>query len=367
MTNKTLYFICLLFGQMANLHAQTNRQLLSYDMYLHKASVIRGGQHLGRGNPYAFEFRVLQQTDGRKWWHKPFNYPRVGLSFNYLDFDDPMLGKAYSVQLTAEKRLLTFGKNRRDPASPPRLTLNFIAGMGVGYVTNPFDRLHNPKNIMIGSHLNTSWIGHLSLSYAITRQFRLQAQTGIIHFSNAAFTLPNQGVNLSSVNIGLSYQPTITLKPDSLASRATAPKRSAYGLLRFSLGVTEKYPTGGKKYGIMALHAHLLKMWGKVSFWQVGVEGFHNPRLVELAQADEHPHNKRFALTAGVGWIAGRLLGDVGIGYYFYKPQRMDTRVYERYGLRYFLHKKMFIAFHVKSQRGSVDNLEFGIGGRFGN
>lgn len=363
MTNKLLYFICLLFGQVVSLQAQTSRSLLGYDVYLHKASVIRGGQHLGRGNPYAFEFRVLQQTNGRKWWHKPFNYPRVGLSFNYLDFDEPMLGKAYSVQLTAEKRLFTFGKNRINP----QLTFNLVAGMGMGYVTNPFDRLHNPKNIMIGSHLNTSWIGHLLLSYAITKRFRLQAQAGIIHFSNAAFTLPNQGVNLSSVNIGLSYQPTTMLKPDSVATSSVAPSRSAYGLLRLSLGFTEKYPTGGKKYSIWALHAHWLKMWGKVSFWQVGVEGFHNPLLVELAEPDEQPHNKRLALTAGVGWVAGRLLGDVGVGYYLYKPQRRDTRMYERYGLRYFLHKKMFIAFHVKSQRGSVDNLEFGIGGRFGN
>jgi hypothetical protein len=363
MTNKTLYLICLLLSQVTHLQAQTNRLGLSYDAYFHKASVIRGGQHLGRGNPYALEVRVLQQTDGSKWWHKPFNYPRVGLSFNYLDFDEPMLGKAYSVQLTAEKRLLTLGKNKRNP----RLALNLIAGMGAGYVTNPFDRFQNPKIIMIGSHLNTSWIGHLSLSYAVAKQFRLQAQAGIIHFSNAAFTLPNQGVNLSTLNVGLSYQPTIMRQPDSLASRATAPKRSVYGLLRFSLGFTEKYPTGGKKYTIVGLHAHLLKMLGKVSFWQVGVEGFHNPLLVDLAQADEQPHNKRLALTAGVGWMAGRLLGDIGVGYYVYKPQRRDTRMYERYGLRYFLHKKMFIAFHVKSQRGSVDNLEFGIGGRLGD
>ncbi|EAY23853.1 hypothetical protein M23134_04853 [Microscilla marina ATCC 23134] len=47
------------------------------------------------------------------------------------------------------------------------MALNLIAGMGVGYVTNPFDRLHNLKNIMIESYLNTSWIGHLSPFHTI--------------------------------------------------------------------------------------------------------------------------------------------------------------------------------------------------------
>lgn len=322
------------------------------ELHLHKAMVIRGAQSLGRGNPQTLGLRLLKSTQGQEWWHQPHQFPRFGVNINYLDFNDPVLGQVISAQFTGERKII----------HKKRWRFNFLAGMGLAWATNPFDRQKNNKNIMLGSHLNSSWIANFSFAFRLKVPWYLLLETGIIHYSNGAMQLPNQGVNLATVNLGVSYKPQA---PTTANVAFTSPLPKSQWLVSSSIGFVEKYPTNGFKYRVYGLQAFRQQMWGRVTFWQIGLEGFYNTWLYELTRPQEQPNAGRLAVNAGLGWVAGKVQGDIALGVYAYKPQIIDSWVYERYGLRYFITPHLFVSFHVKSQRGSVDNLEFSSGWRF--
>ncbi|HAS46816.1 MAG TPA: hypothetical protein DCS93_40400 [Microscillaceae bacterium] len=336
----------------------TQAQKWGVELHAQKAQVFRGAQAIARGNPQAIELRLLKATDGTEWWHAPHQYPRFGININYLDFDDPILGQSLSAQLTGERTII----------KRKRWQFNFVAGMGIAWITNPFDRINNNKNIMLSGNLNSSWIANFSLAWQVRPPWQLMFEFGIIHYSNGAVQLPNQGINLATANIGIGYRPALkiaTQDPEKQAFDPSQKMKRVNWMLNTSIGFVERYPTNGFKYRVYGLHLTRQQMWGKVTFWQVGLEGFYNTWLYEFTRAEEQANAGRVGFNAGLGWVAGRLQGDIGLGVYLYKPQIIDTQMYERYGLRFFITPNVSASFHVKSQRGSVDNLEFGAGWRF--
>lgn len=324
------------------------------ELHTQKALVFRGAQAIARGNPQAIELRLLKATDGSEWWHRPHQYPRFGVNINYLDFDDPILGQSLSMQITGERNIF----------KRKHLQFNFIAGMGIAWITNPFDRQSNNKNIMLTGNLNSSWVANFSLAWQIRPPWQLLFEFGIIHYSNGAVQLPNQGINLATANVGIGYRPLVKPVTNTFTEHISSRKKTSW-LVASSVGFVEKYPTSGFKYRVYGLQVLRQQMWGKVTFWQVGLEGFYNTWLYEFTRPEEKANGGRLGFNAGLGWVAGRIQGDVSLGVYLYKPQIIDSQVYERYGLRFFVTPKAFASFHVKSQRGSVDNLEFGAGWKF--
>jgi len=87
-----------------------------------------------------------------------------------------------------------------------KLSFSYGAAFGLSYNFNPFDEVDNPVNVFIGSYSN--YYVHLEFSalYEFSNRFSVDGALGFKHFSNGAFKLPNAGINLVPVTIGLRYK-----------------------------------------------------------------------------------------------------------------------------------------------------------------
>lgn len=84
-----------------------------------------------------------------------------------------------------------------------RVKLYIVPGFGIGYDTKTY--YDDPRNIFIGSKINTN--GRLELMNTIELNKQLTFSQGIrfYHYSNSAFYMPNRGINTMSYLIGLDY------------------------------------------------------------------------------------------------------------------------------------------------------------------
>lgn len=143
-----------------------------------------------------FEISLDQATFGRKSWQSRSNYPTIGMSFLYTDLGGrPELGQAFAVIPHMTFHCL---KSQRHQ-------LSFKLGIGVGYVTKTFNRVTNPKNTFVGSHVNAAIELSFDYNYMVTNRLGLKAFVGLTHFSNGASRSPNNGINIAHVGIGANY------------------------------------------------------------------------------------------------------------------------------------------------------------------
>ena len=143
-----------------------------------------------------FELSLDQATFGRKSWQSKSNYPTVGVSFLYTTLGgQPELGQAFAVIPHMTLHCL---KSKRHQ-------LSFKLGIGVGYVTKKYDRVTNPKNTFVGSHVNAAIDLSFDYNYMVTNRLGLKAFIGLTHFSNGASRSPNNGINIAHAGIGANY------------------------------------------------------------------------------------------------------------------------------------------------------------------
>jgi len=94
---------------------------------------------------YGVDLSVYWPTQGTKPWQEKQHFPRFFLSGGYLDLGDPdILGEAWTL----------FGGLELNLFRKPKSALHFGYAIGYAYLNRPFDRVSNPTNTAIGSHLN---------------------------------------------------------------------------------------------------------------------------------------------------------------------------------------------------------------------
>jgi hypothetical protein len=145
----------------------------------------------------SFRLFLGHKTAGEKPWHQQSNFPELGLGFYYspLMFDD-QLGQAYAVFGYFDRK---FGKKERN-------NFHFRFGLGPGFLSAKFDPKENNQNIAIGTNLNIFVFFELQKDFKISEAIDLKAGIGMAHFSNTGVKMPNLGINLASVQLGLKYR-----------------------------------------------------------------------------------------------------------------------------------------------------------------
>src|SRR5215204_6371217 len=86
---------------------------------------------------------------------------------------------------------------------------NFLSKLriaaGIGWIEKPYDKNTNHKNVLLGTALNAY------LNFVWQNEWRLNSKTFInlglsfSHLSNGSSTLPNLGLNIPAVSIGMRY------------------------------------------------------------------------------------------------------------------------------------------------------------------
>jgi hypothetical protein len=204
------------------------------------------------------------------------------------------------------------------------------------------------------------------INYKLTDRWNLTLGITMSHFSVAAFTQPNKGINVVSANLGSTYRFTSSrIEIIELDSNYRWDRRLKYNV-NFSYGLKEIPPIGGPKYGVYVLTFYVNKQISKTNILNLGLDGFNNTALKEeMKQSDIDPgsvDHKRIGVSVGHELKLNRISLLTQFGFYIYRPYKTDKLVYQRLALKFYAGKHLYFHYGFLTHFAKADHGEFGIG-----
>lgn len=335
----------------------------------------------------AFLARVSwnQKLYGNQGWHQNYRFPELTLQATAGSLGNKdEFGNIYSFAAG-----FRFTKTINE-----HLSLTAEACMGAASFSKPFNEFNNSENTAIGSRVTFNGTADGGIMYSLNR-WSLLAKAGILHCSNSHIRLPNAGINLPMVSLGLRYN--FTPKDEIIAKEKPAVDKKPKFNLRVSLGLNEQGgtagPVNGPDYKIFLASAYIYRHYTPVARWQTGLEGYYNQGnyvyITSQRYYSESERLKSSSLLAILGheYVFGHFGFVTQGGLYIYNPLALDRwRDFEdpeirdllralfsaRLGLQYYLfstyerkHNNLFVGCYTKTNFGKADFMEFSLGYNF--
>lgn len=183
---------------------------VSYDISFFGGRIIKHTSNLKFDVPTisgGVELALRWQKYGKKEWHERQGYPTSGIALSYFDFGDgEKLGRAYSASAMLELYFVQ------------RATWDFYfqPAVGVGFLDRSYDINTNPEGNAVGSLINSAVSFRFGAHFDLSKAFRMHAGATFSHWSNGGSALPNFGINLPALQVGLEYTPARVLPQDFL-------------------------------------------------------------------------------------------------------------------------------------------------------
>lgn len=240
-------FLVLLCALCTCLQAQTLPKGMYLEGSLHFGKALKHRSIITIDFPdfsYGGELNFEVKTYGKKHWHQRCGFPRWGVAVAYqYSGNAEEMGHCFAilpnvtVDFFKRKKIRIFGR----------------LGVGLGVITKPFNRKNNPLNNMVSSYLNNNTSLRLGLAWRVHKNLEIRPSVAFNHYSNAASTLPNLGINMVSFQLGICYMPNPAEEEDYIrlekSERPERNKRIQFSALA-SVGFTEKSTNGGSKYPV---------------------------------------------------------------------------------------------------------------------
>jgi hypothetical protein len=336
-------------------------------------------------NSYTLSIQYNKQLTGTKSWHQNYKYPTKGIGVYFLQTGSNVLGinVAVSPQLGFKQKLTH------------QLSLFENVGLGLSYANNPFDELTNPKNIAIGSTLSAFAVAQIGIEYDLKRRYSLNLFTGVMHYSNAHVQLPNVGLNVFNVGMGIKYK----IKPHQHVKLDTLQQFDNRWHLnvKLAMGINEQgssiIAVNGPKYPIYIASVFVARKLSYINKLHIGVELMRNMGFYDfmVSQKLYTSAQKQKSYTAHVFTGHEFLMGHLSVytmaGFYFYNPfykaqhdlyfkddfkSGLKKYITLKLGLHYYIfntHKKTsnqwYLGSYVKTNFGQADYWENAIGFQF--
>lgn len=318
--------------------------------------------HLVKGYPSIFELNIGKPTLGNKIWHIENNKPDIGLSLAVIDFKNPkQLGYSFSLAPYAE---IPLNKVTRSSRLVMRLC------WGITYMNKSFDIKTNPKNVAIGSHMNSfvqfKWFWHIKLN----KNLRFEPGFAFSHCSNARAKVPNLGLNVVTLNAGLNYMIPSSNKPviDKIDSSTRAHSKNEI-LVYSAFGYNERETDTQPLYcGLLsAEYHHNVRNTHKFG---VGVDVFADQNylqdyLVEKKEYATGVEGLRIAAKVCYSYNLGRVSFPVDIGYYVFQKVKPDGFIVSRIGVKYYSPIGLVASVGLRTHFAVAYDFEYGLGYRF--
>ena len=312
----------------------------------------------------AFEINLQKATYGKHRWEAEYGYPLIGISLWYSGLGGfPELGSAIALYPT-----INFPLVRNNIQS-----LNFKLGIGLGYLTNRFDRIENYKNFAIGSHLNIAASLFFEYRIKISKILTFTTSMGLTHFSNGSMKTPNYGLNILTASVGVS---SYLSNPNRSLKRKILPELYSFEFdgrkyLSIEFATALAYKDMSQQYGkSFFVGAAFVNIMGRVSYkskfgigFDVTYDGSDN--LVLERQYVEVSNKINLAKT-GVN-IAYELIMDrlsflFNLGFYMSGMERSEGENYQRLTMKYLITDKLFANMVLSSHVGKAEYVGFGLG-----
>lgn len=231
---------------------------------VHAGYIVRNAKELpGNKMPFLLTINPSFQADGQEDWHQEYGFPRAGVRLTLGSLGNCReLG--YMVGLTPNMTLRT-GRHRYMPE------LNL--GLGLSWFSRHYDAESNPYNYYIGSGLTAMAEASLQIEPKIGNKTYLISGIKVFHCSNSHFQVPNLGLNVISLYMGILLNPE---KWNPVTREIIVPKQKIHWNVRSGIGVHELSrtmgPAGTPKYIIYTNDLYLSRLFGKVSNVHLGLE-----------------------------------------------------------------------------------------------
>ena len=316
--------------------------------------------HLSQGATRGFEVLFNKNTYGKQIWEQVFNYPDVGLAVGYFDYGSDILGQSLGLFVYTDFYLI-----RRQ-----KWETIFKIGTGLGFHNNPYNNDTNHKNVSVSSSVTNNMQIRFGMNHKLTDRWKMTGALTMSHFSLAAYSQPNKGVNVISANIGATYFVS-NQRPEimHLDEDYQIDKSLKYNF-NFSYGLKEIPPIGGPKYSVYVLTFYINRQISKISILNLGVDGFSNTALLEEMKknpdfTDKHPDHKRIGIIAGHELRLSRFSLLLQLGAYIYRPFKEDEPIYQRVAIKYYAGKWLYLHYGFITHYSKADHGEWGIGINF--
>lgn len=359
---KSLLVLILAISLTFNLYAQENQHKYTYSIggSLFKGFIYRHTYkiaHLINDHPTGFEIYAYKNTYGNREWQGLYNYPDIGLSLIYVNYHNEVLGKSFASLIYNDFYLSSHSKSNH---------VKLRIGGGLAYHSEHFDEVDNPKNNIISTDLTFALQMRLEYGFSIEK-WKINPALTLTHFSNAAVKVPNMGMNVISLNLGISrkignYNLDYVEPPEPYEW-----DKKIHFNFTLSSGITSSIIEREKKFMSLNFSAYVDKRISRRSIINTGIDLFMNYAIREKISYDlnidgELPDFKRIGIVAGHEFFMGRTAILMQFGYYIYKPYYVDIAIYQRYGLKYHINDNMFASLYLKSHNANAEMAELGLG-----
>ena len=319
-------------------------------------------RYLVKGHIGGAEISFIKPTKGNQLWHRVYHRPEWGFSAIYLDLANPdVLGNLYG----------TWGfMNFPVPWKKKPTRLNGRAAIGICYLTRSFDRLENHKNIAIGSHINALVDVRLNSNFKLSKHTRLELGLGLTHASNGSSTIPNLGINMPTINLGLTFDRAEVTRERIKDTLPPVERKLKFAVLATG-GVTEIDPVNGPKFPVASVSGNM--SWPMEHRWNgvVGIDVMYNTANLEKLYRDTSIVLKSDLVNIQPGFklggeiMVGRFSLPIELGVYMYTKMVRNGHFYQRTGLRYQWNEHWFANFTLKTHFAKADYFDWGVGYRF--
>lgn len=323
-------------------------------LYSHTADARNLESHV-----QGFEISYSQLNNYNKSWNKYYKDASVNYNFFYMNLGNPKLtGSIYALCTNFQFNIKGNSKSH--------LALRF--GTGLGYITQKFDFYKNRKNMAIGSNINGCIQLGLYIQHKLSSKIDMRAGLGVTHFSNGSMRVPNLGVNMPSLFIGLQtrYKYRNTL-PDTTSKISKQAKHTVL----FNYAFKEKFTAKPRVFNIYNIGYRMTNKISPVRDWYWGgdiVWDATHPYTHDLKNPNPRvaiDNSTEAGILVGHQYNIGQLSFLTDIGIYILNPYQTKYFTYQRLGFRYRFNKKWFANGTLKVHFGTADYFEWGIGYSF--
>lgn len=229
-----------------------------------------------KGLAVAGELNLSYQTFGKKEWNQFQRYPKMGVSLFYHDLGaEDIFGEAWS--LLPNIGVSTYSRDN--------FQLDFRFGIGLAYLTKPYDAVSNITNNAIGSNWNAGVLFELNARWKLNEHWQLRSGLNLLHYSNGASHLPNFGLNVPSLVIGTRYTPRALPKEEYNHFDSSKKRNKKWGLQAWAtLAFRERGVPGGPGEPVYAISIAANYYLNKVNRLAVGLEYEYNKSAYEFGK-----------------------------------------------------------------------------------
>lgn len=310
------------------------------------------------GGEFIYHFNVGEEL---KQWPRDLALKSIDVIFNYkrmrnlVRVAEPIEGEfGDSYGLMGGFTLPLFCINK--------LAFAFTPGLGIIYAGESWFTNENP---VIGSKINLQVKAGLKASMPLNQKTALSLNVDILHYSNSAYRVPNNGLNI--LNLGMSVTRDLN-KGESKLIKATNNeiKRHSFDL-GISIGRRGVYKSrdGLWKTGLFAGYNYRFN-----SFLAMGTgldavyyHSVYDPnRNLETYQSKASSF-ERWRVGAAVGpdlWL-GQFAAMVKYGYYIYYKSVLPMSTYWIAGVKYKLNNWLALQSKIYVHETEADHVGFGL------